>query len=167
MKYTVIIITIFLCCLAPQDLGAQDEPLVDVALNRLIEKAQREAQRDVIRVAARPMFNNVNDWQRWENQLNAMQPQQLNGLMNILNAAQRQILAQRQQWLSQLLQRQWLEQQLGQQGVRQRQLGIRLWLWERSGSYLRRSRGITTQMEFQRSWRWFTTMVKRINIMAL
>ena len=112
MKFTVVIFLIFLYCLPSLDLQAQDEPNVDVALNRLIQKAQREAQRDVIRLAARPMFNNLNDWQRWENQLNAMQPHQLNGLMNILNAPQRQMLAQRQQWLSQLLHRQWLEQQL-------------------------------------------------------
>lgn len=112
MKSPAVIIMIFFCCLSPHDLGAQDDPNVDAALNVLIQKAQREAQRDVIRLAARPMFNNVNDWQRWGNQLDAMQPQQLNGLLNILNAQQRQLLAQRQLWLSQLLHRQWLEQQL-------------------------------------------------------
>jgi len=88
-----------------------ENPKLEVA----IQKARLRTQREVIQLAAKPMFNNVNDWQRWVHQVNDMGPHQLNGLMNILNGPQRQFLTQRQDWISQLIRRQWIQQQLWMQ----------------------------------------------------
>jgi len=84
-------------------------------LEGVIQKARIQTQKEVIQLAAKPMFNNVNDWQRWANQVNDMGPQQLDGLMNILNGPQRLFLAQRQDWISQLVRQQWMQQQFWMQ----------------------------------------------------
>ncbi len=84
-------------------------------LAEIINNAQLTTQRQAIQMAARPMFNNANDWQRWANQVNQMRPNQLNGLMNILNGPQRQMLAQQQAWVSQWVRQQWMQQQLWMQ----------------------------------------------------
>ena len=90
------------------------EPL-NLQLERTVQSARVQTQREVIQLAAKPMFNNINDWQRWADQVNNMGVNQLNGLMNILNVNQRQFLAQRQNWISQLIRQQWLQQQLWMQ----------------------------------------------------
>ena len=91
-----------------------DEPK-NQQLEATIQNARLRTQREVIQLAAKPMFNNVNDWQRWAHQVNNMGAQQLNGLMNILNGPERQFLAQRQDWISQLIRQQWMQQQLWMQ----------------------------------------------------
>ena len=81
--------------------SSKGEEALDRRLEVLIHEAQFRAQREVIQFAARPMFNHVNDWQRWVNQVNAMPANQINGLMNLLNPHQRQFLLQRQRLISQ------------------------------------------------------------------
>lgn len=94
---------------------SRGEEALDPKLDALIREAHFQAQREVIQFAARPMFNHINDWQRWVNQVNAMPPHQINGLMNLLNAHQRQFLIQRQRLMTQNLQQQWMLQQLWMQ----------------------------------------------------
>ena len=84
-------------------------------LAEIINNAKVKTQRQAIQLAAKPMFNNANDWQRWANQVNQLRPNQLNGLMNILNVQQRQMLAQQQNWVSQWVRHQWMQQQLWMQ----------------------------------------------------
>ena len=95
--------------------SSKGEEALDRRLEVLIHEAQFRAQREVIQFAARPMFNHVNDWQRWVNQVNAMPANQINGLMNLLNPHQRQFLLQRQRLISQNLRQQWILQQLWMQ----------------------------------------------------
>ena len=95
--------------------SSKGEEALDRRLEVLIHEAQFRAQREVIQFAARPMFNHVNDWQRWVNQVNAMPANQINGLMNLLNPHQRQFLLQRQRLISQSLRQQWILQQLWMQ----------------------------------------------------
>mgnify|MGYP001224439127 CR=1 FL=1 len=110
MTMKAIIKTIFLLTLALTGTGLDADQPNDPQLDRLINNAQITVQRKAIQFAGKQMFNNANDWQRWANQVNSMQPQQLNGLLNILNAPQRQMLFQQQQWVSQWVRQQWLQQ---------------------------------------------------------
>ena len=91
-----------------------DEPL-DPQLGAVIANAQMKAQRDAILLAARPMFNHVNDWQRWAKQLDNMGVNQINGLMKILSGPQREFLVQRQRLISEQMRQQWFLQQLWMQ----------------------------------------------------
>ena len=113
MKLPTALSAAFFFTIVNQALFSEEN--VDNAVQQLVQDAQLRVQRDAIQAAGKPMFNNLNDWQRWANQLNNMPPRQLNGLLNILNATQRRILAQRQQLVSQFLQQQWLQQQLWMQ----------------------------------------------------
>ena len=108
----VLLVTIFNYAptYAQENEARQPDQLVEI-----INNAKLKTQRQAIQLAARPMFNNANDWQRWANQVNQMRPNQLNGLMNILNVQQRQMLAQQQDWVSQWVRHQWMQQQLWMQ----------------------------------------------------
>lgn len=104
------VVPLFLLSMITLPIVAEEQ--MDPRLDAVVQQANLRVQREAIQMAARPMFNNVNDWQRWAKQVNGMAPNQLNGLMNILNAQQRQMLAQQQAWLFQRVRQQWLQQQL-------------------------------------------------------
>ena len=107
--YVALLITVFNCAptYAQENDAGQPNQLAEI-----INNARLTAQRQAIQMAARPLFNNANDWQRWAKQVNQMRPNQLNGLLNILNGQQRQMLAQKQDWVNQLIRHQWMQQQL-------------------------------------------------------
>ena len=69
--------------------STRGEEALDRKLEGLNHDAQFPAQREVIQFAARPMFNHVNDWQRWVNQVNAMPANQINGLIHVLASQQK------------------------------------------------------------------------------
>jgi len=104
----------FIALLLVSSFSHADQPL-DNQLGVLIQNAQMQAQREAIRFAARPMFNNVNDWQRWTTQLRNMGVNQINGLLKILDERQRHSLFQRQRLIAEQMRQRWLLQQLWMQ----------------------------------------------------
>ena len=95
----------------PASFCIADEPL-DSQLELSILNAQTQVKREAVQFAARPMFNNLDDWQRWTKHVDNMGVNQIDGLMNILNTKQRLLLLQRQRLIAERMRQQWVLQQL-------------------------------------------------------
>lgn len=89
------------------DVGAEDN-----VLKQLCNTSNLQLEKQFVKQAGRVMFNNVNNWQNWCDQVDRMLPGQINGLRNILNPQQRALLGQKQQQMNNWILRQWRAQQM-------------------------------------------------------